>query len=185
VVLCYPRTILINEHGTRLRPCCDGVGLSSTSACERFRHLLAKLGPSNPMFGLIRTRTLGLTGLIGNYVASDIIMLAEVALRGEIYEIPEYLFFRRDHPQTSARAHATLSEYAEWYDPGNKGRNILRQWKLFSEHLASIARVPIGPCEKLRCYVYMARWFRWHSKDLKSELINLASRRIRNRQNRG
>jgi glycosyltransferase involved in cell wall biosynthesis len=184
VMLCYPRAILINEHGTRLRRCRDGVGVSSASSCERFRHLLANLGLSNPMFGVIRAKALALTHLMENYVATDIIMLAEIALRGEIYEIPEYLFFRRDHSQKSTRANTTLSEQAEWYDPGNKGRIVFLQWKLFSEHLASITRVPIGPHEKLRCYFYMAKWFRWHWNDLKSELVGLANERISNRKSK-
>ena len=123
------------------------------------------------MFGVIRRETLKATPLIGSYVASDIILLAEIALRGEIYEIPECLFLRRDHPQKSSRANASFGDLAAWYDPANKGREVFREWKLLSEYLSSIGRVRIGHYDRLRCYIHMAKWFRHNWTDLKADLL--------------
>ena len=50
------------------------------------------------VFGVIRADVLRQTRLIGAYSSSDRILNAELALYGPFYEIPEVLFFKRNHP---------------------------------------------------------------------------------------
>jgi glycosyltransferase involved in cell wall biosynthesis len=169
VVLCYPQTILIDEHGTRLRDYPDGCHLVSPRPSERLRDLMANLKLSNPVFGVIRRSALP-AAPFGSYVASDIPLLAELALRGEFYEIQERLFYRRDHPQKSDRANPTIDDLAALYDPRNRGKLHFVRWRLFGEHLASIRRVPMGAKEKLRCYVFMAKYFRWKWRDFGADV---------------
>src|SRR5215470_13614723 len=104
IVLCYTKTVIIDEHGKQLRNYSARCDVRSSRPYERFRDLLANFGLSDPMYGVVRANMLAKTPLLGNYIASDIVLLAEVALLGEIYEIPEVLFFRRDHLQKSGRA---------------------------------------------------------------------------------
>jgi hypothetical protein len=129
------------------------------------------------MYGIIRAHTLAQTALLGNYIASDIVLLAELALLGEIYEVADNLFFRRDHPQKSGRANLTLADLSAWYNPQNRGRVVLSQWRWFFECLLSIRRVRMPCYEKMCCYAYMARWFRWRWKEMRSELV-VASKMI-------
>jgi glycosyltransferase involved in cell wall biosynthesis len=171
VILCYAESILIDEHGDHLRDYDDKCNVSSPRPCERLRDLLGNLALSNPLFGVVRTSTLRTTNLIGSYVASDISLLAELALLGKFYRIPERLFFRRDHPQRSDRANPTIAQAAVLYDPENRGRIHLPDWRLFFEHLSSIKHVRMSAFEKACCYVYMAKWFRWRWKKLGRELL--------------
>ncbi|MHC4337046.1 MAG: glycosyltransferase family 2 protein [Planctomycetota bacterium] len=171
VVLCYTQTILVDKHGEYLQHCRDNCNLSSLRPSKRLRDLFSNLALSNPVFGVIRANTLRKTNLLGNYVASDITLLAELALRGNFYEVPDRLFFRRDHPEKSNRAYPTRDQRAILYDPKNRGKIHLPDWRLFFEHLFCIKRVQMSFYEKTCCYIYMAKWFSWKWRQLGRELF--------------
>ncbi len=171
VVLCYTNAIIMDEHGRHLRDYADACNISSASPYQRFRHLLLNYRLSNPLFGVIRANALKMTRGFGNYVGSDVILLGELALRGEFYQVPECLFLRRDHPQKAGRAHPTVHELAIWHDPANRGRIQLRTWGSVFEHLTSIRRARMSAYEKTRCYLYMAKSLRWGARDMRNELL--------------
>lgn len=179
VVLCYAGTVLIDERGKPLRRYSGAYNASSSRAHERFRGILYNFGVSDPMYGVIRAKALAMTRLLGHYVASDLVLLAELALLGEFYEIPEHLFWRRDHPHKSGRANSTVVDLATWYDPANRGRVQLPTWRLFFETLRSIRRSQTTYAEKLHCYGYMTKWFRWNFSDLKSEFLTAVKHQLR------
>jgi glycosyltransferase involved in cell wall biosynthesis len=54
-------------------------------------------------FGVIRTRELKTTSLVGGYAGADHVLLARLALLGRFHEVPEYLFFYREHPWQSTK----------------------------------------------------------------------------------
>jgi hypothetical protein len=170
VVLCYSRAIIIDENGQRVRTYFDNFRLNSAKPSVRFCEIVEKLGLCNAAYGLIRSQILASTPVHGNYVASDIPLLAELALHGEFYEIPEYLFYRRIHPKASAQANPTLKELALHYDPSRKLKPVLRTWRHFFEHLRAIGRVRMPWGEKIRCLSYMMKWFRWRRISLVQEL---------------
>lgn len=174
VVLCYPRTTIINEHSKRIEDYVDGLNLRSPKPHERYAQYHNRYrapGECNAVFGLIRADALSTTPLIGNYVSSDQILLGELALRGEICEIPEHLFFRRDHPQTSVRANRPRKARAVWFDPAAKGKIQMARWRWLSEYLSSIRRVRMSWQEKTRCYFQVGKWAVWNRKKLIKELI--------------
>lgn len=182
VVLCYPQTTLIDEHGEPIGSYFDGLNLRSPQPHERYAHYHNRFrlyGKCNALLGLIRSSVLGMTPLIGNYVSSDRILLGELALRGEFYEIPEHLFLRRDHPQTSVRAHRAKAERATWFDPAARGKLQLSKWRWFFEYLASIRRVRMSWGEKMRCYAQVGRWVLWNRIKLSNELILAAKHVLR------
>ncbi len=178
VVLCYTRAILIDDQGARVGECVDGCHAVSPSPSARLRILISNLRLSNPMFGVIRTQALGPTPL-GSYVASDVVLLVELALRGGIYEVPDRLFSRREHRERVSRSHADLDDQATVYDPTNAGKVHRLNWRLLREHLASIRRVPMSPRERMRCYAYIAKVFRWRWARLWSELGGPTRRSVR------
>jgi glycosyltransferase involved in cell wall biosynthesis len=172
VVLCYPKTVIIDEHGRNVEDYSDGLDLRAPRPHERFaqyHNRFRTTGKCNAVFGVIRASTLRLTPLVGSYVSSDKILLGELALRGEFYEIPEHLFFRRDHPQTSVRANP-FKERSAWFDPANKGKLQSPRWRWFFGHLSSIRRVRMGFREKILCYMQMGRWVLWNWRTLMNEL---------------
>ena len=73
------------------------------------------------MYGVVRTKILRMTRLIGGYAASDCVFLGELALLGKFHRVPEYLFYRRDHSSRASRKCASIEELAVWFDPQNNG----------------------------------------------------------------
>jgi len=177
VVLCYPKTSIIDEHGEFVRNYFDDFNFRSLKPHERFRDFFHATGLCNPVFGLIRASILERTSLIGSYADSDRVLLGELVLFGQFYEVPEYLFFRREHPQTSVRVNPDLVERAAWFDPKRKGRIQLPRWRWFFGYLLAIKRVRLSWYEKLLCYLQMVKWVRRQWRKLRDDLM-IAAKRI-------
>lgn len=165
VVLCYPKTILIDENGAKVGTYKDNMDLRLPQPHQRLHHLLQHLRMCNAVFGLIRTDALRKTRMIGNFVASDMVLLAELCLLGEFREVPERLFLRRRHQEASCFAHQSPEERAVWFDPRNKGRWVFPMLEMLVQHFRAIARTRISASEKMRCYkVAIAYWLpKWRA----------------------
>ncbi|MGF1480883.1 MAG: glycosyltransferase family 2 protein [Cyanophyceae cyanobacterium] len=174
VVLCYPKTMILNEKGEQLEEYNDNFNLRSHKPHQRFKHyhqLVRHGNKCNPLHGLIRTDKLKSTSLIGSYPSSDLVLLGQLVLQGEFFEVPEYLFFKREHPNTSVKAYPTYRERIAWYDPTKKGKLQLTKWKWFFEYLKSIERNSMSRFEKIYCYRQMATWCAWNWVWLVKDLI--------------
>ncbi len=158
-ILCFPRSYIIDEDGRILSAYQEPAKATSPVPYQRFRALVRNSGLCHMQFGVIRLEVLRQTQLHGAYPSSDMILLAELALRGELHEVGEPLFFFRDHAGKSTRANRSDAELAVWYDPRNAGTTPLRHWTLCANYLRTIARVPNPLGQKLRCTHLIAKWF--------------------------
>ena len=168
VVLCYTKTINIDENDDVLDYYEDDFSFSSPDPSRRFYDFIRRIYPynCNAMFGLIRRSALEATSLIGSYHSSDKVLLAQLVLQGQFREVPEYLFFKRFHPGVSTTALKTEKEYAEWHDSSLKGRRVFPRLKRTAEFGRSIHDSPLHRREKAACYSYLAgfyllEWKRW------------------------
>lgn len=158
VALAYPRTNRINAGGQFMEHYADDLDLRDARVTDRFRKFLATPGHCHPVFGLIRADILRLTPLIGNYPVSDRNLIGEIALRGQIAEVPEYLFYRRHHPGISYTVEKSQSEIAEWFDPKAKNRLIFPHVRRFIEYFKSIYRVPMSWSDRIYCGALVSRF---------------------------
>lgn len=162
VALCYPKTLLIDENGRELGSYEDRMDVRFAKPHQRLFHVLKHLEMCNVVFGVIRTDVLRHTRLIGGYQSSDMVLLAELSLLGEFWEVPERLFMRRRHAEASVAANPKPVQRALWFDPANAKRRVLPRLpklRLAMEHIRGITCAPITDCERLRCYkVAMAHW---------------------------
>lgn len=149
IVLCYPKTNIIDEHGHVIRAYDDQWELSSPEPTERFCRLLHQLKECNAIFGLIRSDVLTHTPLIGNYIHSDGCLLAELSLHGRFYELPERLFCRREHPNASS-VDRSIDKQLEFFDPTLLNKIVLQQWRRRWENLRSVWRAPIPLQSRIR-----------------------------------
>lgn len=173
VVLCYANTAVIDPEGHVIDRCTEDLHLQSDRASGRYQQFhqrFLRKYKCNAVFGVMRRDALEGTDLIGRYEASDITLLAELALIGKITEIPEYLFFRRDHPDMSGRANPTAEAIAAWFDPGNQEKLVMPMSRLFWEHLKAISRVQMSPTERMRCYALLRIFLRWKRREISREL---------------
>ena len=80
---------------------------ASPRAPERFRSLLYEAGGTTTD-GVIRMDVLRRAPLLGSYHHSDRTLTAGLALHGPFYQVPDWLYFRRDHAERAERAFKTV-----------------------------------------------------------------------------
>ena len=162
VVLAYTRALLINENDEVVGLLHDGLDRRQSYASDRIRNYSP--AACNPVFGLIRRSALTKTSLIGPYPSSDMILLWQPLLLGEIHEYPKVLFLRRSHPKSSVRANPDFSSRMNWFAPGRKARFYLPTANRVRRYLLAIVDSDLPKKEKMRCYSVLARRFVLHPK---------------------
>lgn len=179
VVLCYTKTKLIDESGKILDQNYDENPLLTDSPKPhvRFRNLIVdsftRTYRGQQLFGVMRTSAVATTPILGDYSGADLVFIARMALLGQFYEIPEYLFFNREHSQRSSQTSPYLR--TTWFDPtAKKGKLVFPKWSVFLGHLNSIKQVPLSLYEQTRCYLIMGAWLSKRWDQLVKELLKAA-----------
>ena len=165
VAICHSRSRYIDEEGRPVDDLASPVksNVASLKPHERFKEYHNNYNETSgceAAFGLMRASALKQTRVLGTYIGADLLMLAEMALRGKICEVPERLFVNRIHETNSQLANPDREGRGVWFDPTNKGRlrNQLFHWEWFFRYLDAIRRAPVAPMEKIKCYRQMPRW---------------------------
>jgi glycosyltransferase involved in cell wall biosynthesis len=151
VALCYTRTLVIDAEGAVVGAYDDELDLRGPSPHKRIGPVVRRMVQGNPTFGVVRSNVLRATRGHGSFPGADYVILVEVALRGEIWEIPERLFLRRRHAGISRVLHPSSEEYTLFFDPTAKPvrRERLR---LLREYLAAVRHADLTPLERAACY---------------------------------
>jgi glycosyltransferase involved in cell wall biosynthesis len=161
VVLSHAWQAYIDAVGNIIRRGEYRLATDSPHAPVRFRDMLFVLG-GDDFYGVMRTDVLRRTPLHGSYHHADRTLVTEMSLYGPFYQVPELLYFRRDHPDRAERARATKRARAQNFEPrrGNRLRNPMI--RLLVEYIwgyvAAIQRSPLSPVDRIQCYGYLARW---------------------------
>jgi len=153
---------------------------SDPSPSRRFYELLFVRNDCYEIFGLIRSDVLAQTAVMGNYPVGDRVLLSELAFRGRFHEVPERLFFSRDHGARSVRSLPTQQERAAWFDARYEGKITLPEWRTFAEYEKAIYRSPLDAAEKARCQLYMLKWLRHYRKRMRRD-VTAAARQLASR----
>ena len=180
VVLCYPKSRLIDEDGAVISDFEDNLDLPWPQPARRFSEYLGRVRLCNAIFGLIRPEILRRTGRLGTYPGSDMVLLGELSLYGAFSEVPEYLFYRRQERQNLIR-NQSVENWQEFFDPDTRGRIFMRTWRHQYEYLLATLRTPLPLVEKARVAGLIARVCITQRGDLARELggaiMRLAGRR--------
>lgn len=117
VTMVYPLGELIDEDGRTLEAPLDRIESRDPRPHRRLAHLLWALNMCDPVFGLYKAEYLRRTQLIGSFCGPDYVLLGELAMMGEIWELSEVLFRLRAHPGRSMQANKNIRARTAWYDP--------------------------------------------------------------------
>lgn len=159
VVLCMPRSCLIDENGKYIGDYhykADGY-LSAPE--ERFRSFLLYNESGNYVYGLMRLNCVAQTALQGSYPSADLVFLAELALYGKYFILPEKLFFRRMHPEQSTKGALSVERSRMlWFDTALKGKIVLPKLRFLSGSLRAVHTAPLNMKQRIICYIQIIRW---------------------------
>ena len=163
VVMVYPKTRIVDASGMVVGDWDDELDVRSTRPSWRFNRVVRNFVLGNPVFGLARRDALERTQLHGGYPSSDYVLLAELALRGEIWEIPEPLFLRRLHDATSRAANESVEEISTWFDPAAEPETDEKR-RVRRELVRAVLRSDIGFREQVTTLaIFPSVWSRRHS----------------------
>jgi glycosyltransferase involved in cell wall biosynthesis len=157
LVSCYDARI--DADGNRLRDSPYRLDTSNPSPALRLRSLLYTQG-GDDFYGVIRTDVLRRLGPHGSYFNADRVFVAGLALYGPFRQVPEVLYYRREHPDRLSRA--TPRDRAAGLDPSRTSRLRHPAARLYGEYvlgyLTTIRRAPLSAADRWRCEVEVARW---------------------------
>lgn len=165
-VLCYARVVDIDGEGNELGRLRSIPGIDAERTVDRFVACVCRRNHQSTVFGLIRTEVLRKTGMIGAFSSSDRILNGELVLHGKFIELPEYLFYKRNHAQAHWIVYRTRQERDAWYDPRLVNSRTFPHWRLLREHLRSIERAPMNWLDRQLCRFSMLRWMYLYRKHL-------------------
>jgi len=156
VVLSHADMAIIDETGTVVRGFDYTLTTGSMDVTERFRSLLVTDGADDE-YGVIRTHILRSIRPKDSYHHASRPWIAEIAFRGRFYQVPELLYFRRDHPDRGDR-NPTIPALCTNLDPRRAGQTTTRllaeyAWRYFG----AIARAPLSRADRWACYWILFR----------------------------
>lgn len=157
VVLAHSWEAIIDGSGAVVKLVEYPVASDAPRAPERFRSMLFD-GWGDDSYGVIRTEVLRRTPLHDSYHLADRTFTTELALHGPFYQVPDWLFFRRDAPEWTF----TARERCAYMDPrrGNPLRYPVA--RLYAEYawayIAMIQRAPLSAAERRECRRHLVRW---------------------------
>jgi glycosyltransferase involved in cell wall biosynthesis len=151
-------TVIIDDSATPIRLLRYPDATASPQAPERFRGMLFD-GKGDYTYAVIRTDVLRSRPLQDSYHNSDRTWITELALQGPFYQVPDYLYFRRDHlnePRLTVRERCAILD-------GRRADKLRHPAvRLYGEYmwgyLSAIHRAPLSPADRRECYLWLARW---------------------------
>jgi len=161
VVLAHSWTAMIDSSGAVTKATEYPLATASMRAPDRFRSLLFDDGGDDDG-GVIRAKVLRRTAMKDSYHHADRTIIAEIGLHGPFYQVPDWLYFRRDHPERAERACPTMRARCANMDPRRADRLRHPAVRLYGEYVwayvAAIRHAPLSPGDRQECYRCLAQW---------------------------
>jgi glycosyltransferase involved in cell wall biosynthesis len=149
VVLCYGTTRFVDANGTPIQVYRGDFPVGEARPRDRYATLRRKLALNNAQNGVIRLQALKRTRLVRPYIASDLAMMAELALLGKFHLLPEVLLNRR-MAEDSFSSRLPDLERAKFIDPMSRASRRFDFLRLRYDFMRSIVRAPLSVPDKLR-----------------------------------
>lgn len=170
VILCFSKAVDIDEDGNELSENEYNLNTYSDNVRQRFHDMICINHSCLFVFGLIRTRVLKKTNLIGNYVASDRVLLTHLSLLGKFFKIPKVLFFHREHANRSTRT-IPLRLRAGWFDTTKINKISLPHIRLFLEYWKLLINTRLKFPDKFFCFIQLIRWLKLYRNHLSKDIV--------------
>jgi glycosyltransferase involved in cell wall biosynthesis len=173
LVLCHPRTVLVDEDGREIRRYDGPLHLMENDPAVRFRRVLAEVGLVNQLMGVMRIDAVRSMLPFMPYPPADTVFLAELSLYGKIMELPSFQYFRRFHEECSSWDRKSDAHQIKWVSRAGTRRLHLATWKLHAGLVRRVLHSPLGLGAKLGLLRFLARRAAWDRSELLREFRQL------------
>ena len=161
VVLAHSWDALIDSEGRVVEQAPYALDTADPDPAARLRSLLRTPG-GNDFYGVIRTDVLRRVPPHGTYYNADRTFVAGLVLQGPFHQVPEVLYWRRDHENRASRA-GDRRAIAAALGPERANRLRHPMARMYVEYvngfLRAISRAPLTPSERAHCVAEVASWF--------------------------
>jgi glycosyltransferase involved in cell wall biosynthesis len=168
-VLCYGRTCLIDGRGNEIGLYENDLSVQQVRPSERFIEVRSRMTMNNAQNGLIRVKPLRQTRLGRLYPDGDLILMAELALRGTFRLLPDVLLYRRIDEGAASRF-LSDRELRVFIDPDSAHKGFTT-WRRHLDCCWSVLRAPIAWSEKMAALDFVARSAYWDRRKLWRDLF--------------
>ena len=160
IILCCTKTYQIDENDNITGKYQYPNTISSYKVHERYRQCLGFSHLVIGLFGVFRLDALKKTRLIESYIGSDRNLFTELSLIGRFFQVPEYLFYFRMHPQSYSYRYDKLKfkDHVTWWAPSKKLVNRCIYTKNSVEFLRPLFHSSITVTDRVIC---IAKYFQW------------------------
>lgn len=169
-VLAYPKAIDIDHQGKPIAYKEQSLNVSSAKAPERFREMIRMEHNCEASLGLIRGDVLRRTAVLGNYADADRVLLAELALYGYYFRVPEFLFLHREHEQRETNVYPNRFQRTASLNPDQPTKIVFPHFRQLVEYLRRIRRAPLSWRDRIRCCWEMLGWTKRYWKRLVNDV---------------
>lgn len=116
--------------------------------------------------------------IVDSLVSPDILLLAELAMRGKFIQVPDELFFRRMHPAGTHQGDRTLAEVAQYLEPHARKGSASPKYALTREAIrllpdADVPRTTAYSCTAAFTVNYGVRRVRDRLRPMAARLLRL------------
>jgi glycosyltransferase involved in cell wall biosynthesis len=184
VVLVYPQSVIIDAEGRAIQEYRTSIEAKDSRPHRRLARVLSNVVLGTPLYGVMRANALRQTRLIDAFLSSDYVLFAELAMLGEIWELPELLLRKRFHPARATVAHQKMKDFDAWLDTRQPRRSRVLPpcHKLACEYVKSAWHLPLCPSERVMCsatslYSHYRRYIRDRVRRWKSYIRKLWMKR--------
>jgi glycosyltransferase involved in cell wall biosynthesis len=167
-ILAFPETVLVDARGTRLRSYDDGDGWSAATPAERFEFSFSQWGYCNVVYGVVHSDVLRQTRLLGSYPGSDLVLQADLAIRGGFTRIRGEYYHRRIHD--SCTDELDPKQLAQFFLPKRGKPFDSKLLRMFRELTYTVWDAPTSMDQKRRMYGALARRALWGRDSLAEEV---------------
>jgi glycosyltransferase involved in cell wall biosynthesis len=160
-VLVHAWDAIIDEQGRVVQTLPYTLRTDDPRPWLRLRSLLYEPG-GNDFYGVIRTEVLRRVDPHATYYNADRTFVTSLCLQGPFLQVPEVLYFRRDHAGRATRA-ADRRARAAVLDPARSNRLRYPMALMYVEYVLGFVRgirqAHLGLVESGRCLAEVAGWF--------------------------
>jgi glycosyltransferase involved in cell wall biosynthesis len=164
LVLVFPKMCHVSADGQVVRRQSSDLSVLGPTGDCRARRFMALASRGTDFiwlaYGLIRREIIEQSGAMGLHAGDDQVLLFKIALRGNIKQLDEEMFCRREHDQASTCMRgSTVRERAKFAYADDNRRLILPWCRLLKEHLTCVLNSPIPFRAKVRCTTAVLKRF--------------------------
>jgi glycosyltransferase involved in cell wall biosynthesis len=158
LVLAHAYMGIVDEQSKTLEIYDYRLATDSPRPSERFRSLMFTDG-GDDFYGVIRTDVMRRIAPHNSYHNAGRKLVAEMSLYGPFYQVPEVMFFRREHPGRGDNL-GSIQRVCSNLDPRRKGHSTARLMaEMVAAYPGAINRAPLSAADRRRCYRIYLDWF--------------------------